>query len=274
MIINVQQTQANLKNKFEILVNHELKYFAGTPWMNLQVPFHAERMRQCVMTKTDESIYYTTSYDLMKNISSTAIPMKWVVTGEQKSLIFDILDEAGQSCAKFYKLTQGLWDSKYVITYADHHLKCYDVSVGSTRHIVIYENDIQVAEIVKPLTVVDNLDVYYVFLLDTHCDLESILAFFTVFFDHLHYANQGQVVAKKKEIQFRYSFDKNRKFYDQTWIANHFATKELEQMKQQMATFQNHMNIQPKHIILFIVLVWFVLLVIIGSIFATIYFAR
>lgn len=272
MIIKVEQTQANFKNKFQVLVNDTLKYFAGTPWMNLQVPFHAERIQQCVMTRTDESICYVTSYDLLDNISNTAIPMKWVVTGEQKSLIFDIIDENGKSCAMFYKLTNGLWDSKYVIAYADYQLYCYDVSVGSTRHIVIYENDVQIAEIVKPLAVMDNLDFYYVFLLDAYYELESILAFFTVFFDHLHYGNRGEVTAKKKEIQFRYSYDKNRKFYDENWIHNHFGTKDLEQMKEQMAKLQNHMNIQAKHIVLFIVLVWIVVLVALGSILAAVYF--
>lgn len=273
MIIKIQQTQANFKNKFEILVNDRLQYLAGTPWMELQVPLHADRMRRCIMTRTDENICYTTSYDLIENISNTAIPMKWLVTGAQKSLIFDILDDTGKSCAMFYKLTQGLWDSKYVITYADHNLKCYDVSVGSTRHIVIYENEIQIAEIVKPLAVADNLDTYILFLLDTHCDLESILSFFTVFFDYLHYANRGEVVAKKKEIQFQYSYDKNRKFYDKNWITAHFGTKELEQMQQQMAAFQNNMKIQAKHILLFIILIWVIVLLLFGIIFGTIYLA-
>lgn len=274
MILKVQQTQANLKNKFEISVNNQLKYFAGTPWMDLQVPFHADRMRKCVMTRIDESICYMTSYDLMENIANTAIPIKWAVTGEQKSLIFDILDANGQNCAMFYKLTQGLWDSKYVIAYAARNFTCYDISVGRTRNIVIYEQDTQIAEIVKPLTVSDNLDVYTIFLLDSCCDLESIFAFFTVVFDHLHYGNRGEVVAKKKEVQFQYSYDKNNKFYDKNWIPNHFGTQELEQMQQQMAALQNGMNIQAKHIVLFIILVWFVVLVAVGSIFAAIYFAK
>ena len=93
--------------------------------------------------------------------------MKWVFTGEQKSLIFNIFDNANNICGKFYKLKNGFLDTKYVIEYGNYTLKSYDISVGKTRNISIYKDDVQIAEILKPLSVFNNLDCYYLFLLET-----------------------------------------------------------------------------------------------------------
>ena len=98
MIIKVEQTKSNLKNKFEIKVNNELKYLAGTPWMNITMPLNIDNIRHCIISKTDDSICYTTSYDIIENVSNTAVPMKWVFTGQQKSLIFNIFDSENISC--------------------------------------------------------------------------------------------------------------------------------------------------------------------------------
>ena len=42
MIIKIEQTISNGKNKFEIKVNNELKYLAGTPWMDIELPLKAK----------------------------------------------------------------------------------------------------------------------------------------------------------------------------------------------------------------------------------------
>ncbi len=39
--------------------------------------------------------------------------MKWVVTGEQKSLIYEILDGTNAVCGKFYMLTNGFLTQNY-----------------------------------------------------------------------------------------------------------------------------------------------------------------
>ena len=93
MIIKIEQTNANFKNKFEVKVNNGLKYLAGTPWMNMNLPLDIENTRRCIMTTIDENICYTTSYNIIENISNTVIPMKWMFTGEQKSNIFNIYDD-------------------------------------------------------------------------------------------------------------------------------------------------------------------------------------
>ena len=271
MIIKVEQIKSNGKNKFEVKVNNELKYLAGTPWMNIDAPLNAERTRQCVITKTDESICFVTSYNIMENISNTIIPLKWAFTGEQKGHIFNIFDAKNNNCGKFYRLINGFLDTKYVIEYGDYILRCFDISVGKTQNISIYNDDLQIAEIVKPLSVSNNLDYYYLYLLDEYSDLETILSFFTVFFDYQNYANAGEVVGSKKEVSISYTFDKNNKFYDKNWITNHFDNEEVELMnKRILEDRKNNMNSfkkQAKYIILFVALAWLISLVTFGILY-------
>lgn len=275
MIIKVEQTKSNLKNKFKIKVNNELKYLAGTPWMNITMPLNVDNIKRCIITQTDESICYTTSYNIIENVSNTAIPMKWVFTGEQKSLIFNIFDSENNVSGKFYKLTNGLLDTKYVIEYGNYTLKSYDISIGKTRNILIYKDDFQIAEIVKPLNVSDNLDSYYIFLLDEYSELETIISFFTIFFDYQNYSNNGQVVAYKKEVKIKYTYDKNNKFYDKNWISNHFNKEDVALINSQILKDRtdtiNSIKKHAKYIVSFVSFGWLILLIVFG-IFYYIYY--
>lgn len=271
MIIKVEQTKSNLKNKFEIKMNDELKYLAGTPWLNISLPLNIENTRHCIITKTDESICYTTSYDIIENVSNTAIPMKWAFTGEQKSHIFNIYDNENNICGKFYKLTNGFLDTKYAIEYKNYTLKSYDISVGKTRNISIYNEECQIAEIIKPMHSSNNLDYYYLFLLDQYSDLEIILSFFTIFFDYQNYSNEGEIVGYKDEVNIRYTYDKNNKFYDKNWIVNHFNKEEIDKINNQIfedrKNTTNSIKKQAKYIISFIVFGWLILFIVFGILY-------
>jgi len=271
MIIKVEQTKSNLKNRFEIKVNNELKYLAGTPWMDITLPLNIDNIRHCILTKTDESICYTTSYDIIENVSNTVIPMKWAFTGEQKSLIFNIYDSKGNICGKFYKLINGLLDAKYVIEYQNYTLKSYDISVGKTRNISIYDEKCQIAEIIKPLNTSNNLDYYYLFLLDEYSDLEKILSFFTIFFDYQNYSNTGDIVGNKKEVRIRYTYNRNNEFYDKNWIENNFNKEELDLINNQILedrkNITNSIKKQAKYIISFIALGWLILFIVFGILY-------
>lgn len=271
MIINVEQTKSNFKNKFEIKVNNELKYFAGTPWMDISVPLNIDVKRNCVITKTDESICYTTSYGTVENVSNKAIPMKWIFTGEQKSQIYNICDNDNNICGKFYKVKNGILDTKYVIEYENYKLMCYDVAVGKTRNIAIYNEECQIAEVVKPLNASNNLDYYYIFLLDQYSDLEAILSFFTIYFDYQNYSNNGEFVAHKDEVSVSYTYDKNNKFYDKNWILNHFNKEEIDKINNQIfedrTNTTNRIKKQGKYIVSFIALGWVILFIVVGILY-------
>lgn len=272
MIIKVEQTKSNFKNKFQIKVNNEVKYLAGTPWMDIDLPLGIDRIRTSIITTPDESLCFKTAYDIVENISNTAIPMKWVVTGEQKSLIYNIFNKDNINCAKFYKLINDFFDTKYVIEYGNYSLKVYDISIGKTRNLSIYKDDIQIAEIVKPMSVSNNLDYYYIFLLDEYSDLETIISFFIVFFDYQNYANGSQIVAKKETISINYTYDKNNKYYDKNWILNHFDKQEVDvinnQILQDRKDSTNKIKKQAKFTVSLIIVFWVIMLII----FAVIYF--
>lgn len=141
MIIKVMQTASPFKNRFNILVNDELKYYAGLPWMKYSVPLYVDRARSCVITDILDNVCFQASYDAVQNISNAILPIKWVFTGHQKSFLFHLLDAQGNACGKIYKLVQGALDTKYVIEYHNFVFVCYDISVGQTRHISIYQGD-------------------------------------------------------------------------------------------------------------------------------------
>lgn len=266
MIIKVEQTKSNLKNKFEIKVNNKLKYLAGMPWMDISAPLNIDNVRSCIITKTDESICYATSYNIIENISNTAVPMKWAFTGEQKSSIFNVIDNKNNTCGKFYKLTNGVLDTKYIIEYENYILKSYDISVGRTRNIPIYDGDNQIAEIIKPLNVSNNQDNYYVFLLDEYSHLETILSFFVIVFDYQNYSNSGQVVANKKEVSIRYTYDKNNKYYDKDWIANNFNNNDINLINSQILedrkNIMNSIKKQLKYVFIFVMIILLFLIVV------------
>ncbi|MBE5813335.1 MAG: hypothetical protein E7314_06790 [Clostridiales bacterium] len=271
MIIKVKQVEFYGKNRFEIKVNDKLKYFAGTPWLNIEAPLEVDNVRRCLITTADEKICYKSSYGVVENISNTAIPMKWAITGEQKSRIFDICDANNNAVGKFYKLKNGFLDTKYIIEYGQHVLTSYDISVGTTRNILIYKDDSQIAEIVKPLAVSNNLDSYYIFLLDEFSDLELILSFCTVLLDYENYFNGGQVLMNKKEVKIRYTYDKTNKFYDKHWIENHFNKEDvlLIYEKIQKDRKENIESIKKygKFIVSLIVIAWFIVLAVFGVLY-------
>ncbi len=271
MIIKVEKTREKLKNQFKIKVNGELKYLACTPGTDIEISSDIDKMKKCVITKKDETVCYVTHYSGIENFSNTAIPMKWAFTGEQKSHIFEILDDKNNNCGKFYKLTNGFLDTKYVIEYGNYTLKNYDISVGKTRNISIYKDDFQIAEILQPLRVRGTSDYYYLFLLDEYSELETILSFFTVFFDYQNYSNTGMFSSYDEEAKTGYTYDKNNKFYDKNWIANNFNKDEVNLINNQMAEerkeINNRLNKEAKYISLFIALGCLIVFIVFGILY-------
>ena len=264
MIIKVEQTRSNFKNRFEITVNDELKYYAGTPWMNLSLPMDAENKRRSVITGTDDSVLLVTSYRVSENAAQKAMPMRWLFTGSQKSHIYSLYDGENDQVGKFYSEQNGMLDIKYIIEYGEHILKCYDIGRGKTRNVFIRSGDTQIAEIVKPLAVSDNLDKYEIYLLDEYSELETVIAFFAVYWDARQFAHNGEAVAGKKEVRTEYTYDKNSKLYDKNWIAEHFGIETAEAsrsaMEQERTKVKKGIKIYAVCIITMIVLAWVAIL--------------
>lgn len=256
MIIKVEQSKSNFKNRFAITVNGQPKYLAGAPWMELLLPMHAERKRRIVITGTDESVLFVTSYSIAANTAQSSVPMKWLFTGSQKSHIYDLYDGENNHVGKFYSEQNGILDKKFVIEYGEHVLKCYDIGLGKTHNIFIRSGDTQIAEIVKPLTITNNLDRYEIFLLDEYSELETVIAFFAVCWDARKYANRGEVVTSQKEIRVEYTYDKNNKLYDKNWIAAHFGAEDVEASRSTMEQERTQVKNEIKSFAKWFILIW------------------
>ncbi len=265
MIIKVEQTKANSKNKFVILENSEIKFLAGTPWLNIDTPLDVDKKRTCVITDKNEKPIFYTDYSVTENVANNLIPIKWVFTKSQKSKIYNIIDQNKQIKGKIYKLINGVLDTKQVIEYEDYGLICYNKSIGKTHHIFIYNDDKQIAEIIKPLHRHDNLDYYYIFILDEYKDLEIIISFYTILYDYLSYSD-SEFVGNKDEVEVSYTWDKNNKYYNKDWLPSNFPSKELTKIYEEMELERSKTIKSVKKyssiIIFLVVLAWVIALII------------
>ena len=61
-----------------------------------------------------------------------------------------------------------VWNGYYVIKYKDAIYKCFSIEDGYLRHICIYKDEIQIAELLKPNVVIDGKDEYRIYLMDKY----------------------------------------------------------------------------------------------------------
>jgi hypothetical protein len=229
MIIQVEQVKSSLKNKFNIKVNNELKYLAGTPWMKLSLPFDIDETRRSVITDLDNNIKLLTSFNVIDNLKRTLPNIVKFATGQvQQGNLTTLIDESNNVVGGFYKTSQGvgLTENKLVIEYNNELIIGYTKSVGKTENISLYKDNIQIGQIVKNLDVVNNLDNYYIFLLDDYSNLELVLSFFTIYFDYKNYNNSGEVFYGKK-YSVQYTISKTDNYYNPLWIRNNFDLENL-----------------------------------------------
>ena len=233
MFIKIQQTQSKLKNTFEIYYGDVLKYFAGTPWMKLSMPFDLQNKRDNVMTDISGNIEFTSHWIdkipfeiYAKRISNIA---KVFTGGVQVGAITEIYDKERISSGRFYHTTLklGIGDNKDNIEWGDERITGYSKDSGRSHHVSLYIGDIQIGQLVKPLSVINNLDVYYLFLLDEYNRFAKVLSFFAIYYDRQHYNRAGEIAIYKKEYHIAYSFDRNDKYYQPSWIRNNFDLEKI-----------------------------------------------
>ncbi|MBQ8165246.1 MAG: hypothetical protein IJZ94_05480 [Clostridia bacterium] len=233
MIAKVTQTQANGKNCFEISTSTGVLFYAQTSWMNINLPFDAQNIRELVFTDCNGEVVYTTSYSVIENTLERALPFKYLYAGEQRFGQYSVIGKNGIE-GSFYSRQDGFFDKKYCIEKNGRFVLGYSISKGSFEAISFYEGGRQIAQITKPLNVEDNLDVYFIHLSADRDELFPIIAFFCVYFDYQKYNRAGEIVAKKTEVNLRYTLDKNNKFYNPDWIKNEFGKAEADRFKSEL----------------------------------------
>jgi hypothetical protein len=74
-----------------------------------------------------------------------------------------------------------VWNGYYVIKYKDVIYKCFSIEDGYIRHICIYKDEIQIAELLKPNVVIDGK------VMDEYNYLSDSLSLFALYLDRTEY---------------------------------------------------------------------------------------
>lgn len=226
MFLEVRQVHANGKNQFAVYEGEfgsgTMCYLASAPWMAVTMPFDLDQVRALHLTGPEGNPIFTTRFHALANALEQAVPMKYLLTGEQKFRQFEIVGQEGP-CGAFYTQATGLLDRKFCLAYQDKVLLGYDISKGRFRAISIYDGAREIAQITKPLAVSNNLDIYYIHLLDAYSGAAPLLTFFTVYFDYLNYNHSGEFSKQSAEVSVSFTYGKNNKFYDPDFIRKQFG---------------------------------------------------
>lgn len=248
MLITIQQTKSNFENLFEVSSNGQILFNAGAPWFNVSLPFNAENVRKLTFSTPAGEILYTTNYKVIANAVEESIPFKYLVTKEQRFAQFEIVGKNGSE-GTFYILQTGMFDKKFCIEHMGKVYLGYSLDHGRNNIVSIYEGDKQIAQITKPLTVIDNLDSYYLHIKDECTSMIPVLSFFTIYYDYRKYNNSGKIVKNSIEISTSYSYSKNNSKYNPDWIAQEFGQEAANEFQQIITQISEQGNVQAKMIL-------------------------
>lgn len=247
MLVTIEQTKSNFENLFDISSDGQTLFHARAPWMKASVPFNADNVRKLTFFDAAGETLYTTRYSIIDNTLEEAVPFKYLLTKEQRFGQFEIIGRDGREGA-FYTLQNGMFETKFCIEHRGDVYFGYSMDNGRNNIVSIYAGETQIAQITKPLTVIENLDIYYLHLKEDYRSMIPLLAFFTVYYDYRKYNNSGEITKNSVEISVSYSFDKNNSKYDPNWIAQEFGQEEAEQLENALRAIREQGSAKAKKI--------------------------
>lgn len=270
MLVIVQQTKANSENLFEVSSNGQLLFQAKAPWMNISLPFKAENLRELTFSNSAWEPIYTTRYKFIDNLVEESIPFKYLLTKEQRFGQFEIISENGTE-GSFYVMQNGMFDSKFCIECMGKVFLGYSLDKGKNNYVSIYDGDKQIAQITKPLTVMDNLDSYFLHIKDEYESIVPILSFFTVYYDYRKYNNSGEFTKNSVEITTSFTYGKNNDKYNPNWIAEEFGQQTADELERSLNTLMEQGSAQAKKIVKLVGFIFLVLILLAIILFVCIY---
>lgn len=242
MIIEVNQTKANLVGRFEVYYNNVLKFYGAQSALT--------SMRANSLLGLDDGVVYKTRFTpvsflrkvtgsivffiwvwsmLAMNAAITSLPVKVAAIGsvffayvlfdfrKRKIDVYKVLNSDGDETAEFCLYRGGFLNSYYLIDIDGKTLKVYSISKSSQQYIPIYMDDKQIGQINKLLHVVNNKDNYVLYLLDEHKQIAGLLSLFVIYFDSRVFGRRGEVsIGAQKTWEWTYS--KSNSYYDQLWV--------------------------------------------------------
>ncbi len=223
MILGINQVVSSGINKFEIKRDNQVIYRAETPWK----PIHLKEFQ--LMDPSGE-IIYTTKYATVQNMVSQFMPYKYLFTGEQEFERYGIVDTNGDEVGAFFVEKNGLLDAKICIEYLGKLIIGYKRSLGTMEYVTFYDGETVVGQLTKSNKIVaDNKDNYMIHFVDGYDSLETVLAFFVMYYDYRYYNNTANM-HKGYKVVYKKVYNKNIDKYDPDFIKNHFGEEELMRM--------------------------------------------
>lgn len=247
MLVKIQQTKSNFENIFEVSSNGQVLFNAKAPWLKISAPFNMENLRKLVFSDVNGTTLYTTRYSIIDNALEESIPFKYLISKEQKFGQFEIIGKDGKE-GTFYTMQNGMFERKFCIEHMGKVYGGYRIDKGKKNIVSIYDEDTQIAQITKPLTVIENLDIYFLHLKEDFTSLIPVLSFFTVYYDYRKYNNAGEFTKNSVEISVSYSYDKNNSKYNPNWIAEEFGQQTLDELNAFLDNLEAEGRAQAKRI--------------------------
>lgn len=275
MKIEVFQTYNEGKNEFEVKFDNNLKYYAKLPFISINDPLNLEKIRKIKIYDLNNKEIYITDYKYLDNKLEELIPFKFLVTGSQK--FNQLLFCSDKNVIKIYYECNDILDNRYVIELNEKKYFCFSVEDGYIRHMPIYDDEVQIGEILKSNVVIDEKDEYVCYLKKGYESLADAVVALMLYLDRSRYSS-SYLINKSYKFTKSYSFNKNNKYYDNEWVKNNFGDefylkvdKDLklvkEKLKHPVMTFKEQwasMSPKQRKLLKFIILAPWILMLIVG----------
>lgn len=226
MKIVVKQKKANFNNEFEVFVNNNKEYFATTPVLNMQGSIlKFDKMLPIKINDINGNTILESSYSVVDNLKEEIIPLKYIVTKEQKFDQFSFKDSNNNiKCSMFFS-QQAFFKGDYVLCQDGKFFVAYSKSTGYYNNIAIYDGDVQIGEIVKLNVIRDGLDEYTIFLKDEYSSFVECFISFTLYIDRTCF-NYG-FMKNVDYINYSKTFSENDNKFNPNWIKENFDATEF-----------------------------------------------
>ena len=231
MFATIRQTRADERNLFQVESEESgILYRAETPWSGLNLPFDAENLRKLVFTDDGGKEMFHTEYDIVRNTVNSLLKYRYLAGKSVRLSEYRVTGSDGAELGAFYTRIDGALTSQMVISFGGRLYDCYHYALGRIYVISIFDRGRQIAQITKPLDTWNQLDVYYLHLIDSCRDMLPVLSFFTVWVDAARFDGAGRFARYSYQKSRVRTFNRNNDKYDPDWIAKIFGNEAAEQL--------------------------------------------
>lgn len=262
MKIDVNQVCAEKENKFEIIYNDVIKYKANVPFFSISGTFGIEKLREISIFELNNDLKYKTNYNYIANKIEEFIPLKYIFTNSQKFNEFSIVDNNGINQFSIYFQMQELFKGMYIIKKDNKYYTCYPVSDGYIKHISIYDDQNQIAELLKLNIVTDGKDNYRIYLKDEYDFLADALSMLAIYLDRACY-NSSYIKNQSQTITYQKTYSKVNKYYDPNWVKNNFDSNDFfEDADKQVCQIKQNLKNQAAKLLKLMGISWLIIIII------------